>query len=189
MADDYLREIAEFRKGAAVEVRGLKEAQREIEEKIKATHGSDMLMAMRTATLLVQRSAKTNAPVNTGRLRASIVPSVMQHGDVIEGVVGSNVEYAPYMEFGTKPHWPPLAPIMRWVHLKRLAGTYSIKTRRRTGGASRQRSQDYIVAKWIQKSIAKKGTKARKFLEKAFEQNLPRITQMFDITIRRIVEK
>jgi len=189
MADPYLREFSEWRKGEAIDVRELKEVQREIEQKIKDLHGPEMLLAIRTATLLVQRDAKINAPVNTGRLRASIVPSVMSHGDVIEGIVGSNVTYAPYVEFGTKPHWPPLAPIMRWVHLKKLAGTYSIKTKRRTGGATRQRSEDYIVAKWIQKAIAERGTKPQEYLKKAFEKNVPRIQQMFDITVQRVIEK
>jgi len=172
-----------------VDVKDLRRVQREIEQKIKDLHGSEMLMAIRTATLIVQRDAKINAPSNTGRLRASITPAVYSHAESIEGVVGSNVTYAPYVEFGTRPHWPLLAPIMRWVHLKRMAGTYSIRTKRRTGGAARQRSEDYIVAKWVQKAIAQRGTKPQKYLEKAFEKNVPRIKQMFDITVQRVVEK
>jgi len=172
-----------------LDIRELRRVQKELEQKIKDLHGAEMLMAIRTATLMVQRDAKINAPSNTGRLRASIVPSVTSREDVIEGVVGSNVTYAPYVEFGTKPHWPPLAPIMRWVHLKKMAGTYSVKTKRRTGGAGRQRSEDYIVAKWIQRAIAEHGTKPQKYLEKAFEKNVPRIQQMFDITVQRVIEK
>lgn len=53
--------------------------------------------ALEKACLLVENSAKTLVPVNTGNLRSSITHEVV--GD--EGVVGTNVEYAPYVEFGT----------------------------------------------------------------------------------------
>lgn len=84
-----------------VEVRGLEQAQREIEAKVAALSGSEMVAAMRIATMAVQRDAKIFSPVDTGRLRASITPSVTDVGDAIEGIVGSNVTYAPYQEFGT----------------------------------------------------------------------------------------
>lgn len=148
-----------------VDVSDLKRVQREIEQKIAETHGSEMLAAIRTATLLVQRDAKRLAPVDTGRLRASITPSVSQYGETIEGVVGSNVTYAPYMELGTRPHWPPPGALAVW--------------------ARRHGTSEFLVAR----AIARRGTKARKFLERAFEQNIGRIQQMFEITIKRIVEK
>lgn len=39
--------------------------------------------------------------VDTGRLRASITHEVRKEGDQIVGLVGTNVEYAPHLEFGT----------------------------------------------------------------------------------------
>jgi HK97 gp10 family phage protein len=39
--------------------------------------------------------------VDTGRLRASITHEVHKEGDQIVGLVGTNVEYAPHLEFGT----------------------------------------------------------------------------------------
>ena len=85
-----------------LDVRGLKEVQAEMERVARDLAGGPMVDAMRDATLLVQRDAKINAPVDTGRLRASITPEVRPFGDTIQGVVGSNVEYAPYQELGTK---------------------------------------------------------------------------------------
>ena len=88
-----------------VEVRGLRETQKKLEQVLNDLRGSPMLQAMRDATLIVERSAKLYAPVDTGRLRASITPEVRTGfggGDVIQGVVGSNVEYAPYQELGTR---------------------------------------------------------------------------------------
>lgn len=84
-----------------IELEGLIELQRQMTEAVEALRGTAMLNAMRTATLWVQRNAMTGTvPVDTGRLRASITPRIMHIGPEIRGVVGSNVEYAPYQEFG-----------------------------------------------------------------------------------------
>ncbi len=57
---------------------------------------------MKEAVQIVEREAKHRAPVDTGRLRASITNDVREMGSEIQGVVGSNVLYAPYQEFGTR---------------------------------------------------------------------------------------
>lgn len=58
--------------------------------------------AMETLVLMVESSARQNAPVDSGRLRSSISSQVSRTAaSVIEGEIGSNVEYAPYQEFGT----------------------------------------------------------------------------------------
>ena len=49
------------------------------------------------ACLIVENQAKINCPVNYGTLRASIRSEVEGN----QGVVGTNTEYAPYVEFGT----------------------------------------------------------------------------------------
>jgi HK97 gp10 family phage protein len=46
---------------------------------------------------LVEGEAKLRTPVDTGRLRGSIASKV--DGD--KAIVGTNVEYAPYVEYGT----------------------------------------------------------------------------------------
>lgn len=51
------------------------------------------------ACLVIERSAKASAPVKTGNLRSSITHRVNQVG--LEGVVGSTIDYAPYVEIGT----------------------------------------------------------------------------------------
>lgn len=53
------------------------------------------------ATRRVKRDAKLLAPVDTGRLRNSIQSKTTNADGRIEGVVSTNVEYAPYIEFGT----------------------------------------------------------------------------------------
>ena len=51
--------------------------------------------AMKEAVLIVEADAKSNTPVDTGRLRASITNEVRKiAGAVLEGRVGTNVDYA-----------------------------------------------------------------------------------------------
>ena len=51
---------------------------------------------------VAQGFATTNTPVDTGRLRGSITYEI--DVDAGETVVGTNVEYAPYVEFNDKLH-------------------------------------------------------------------------------------
>lgn len=53
--------------------------------------------ALETIGLVAERYAKEKAPVDTGRLRNSISHQV----DDETVYVGTNVEYAPFLEFGT----------------------------------------------------------------------------------------
>lgn len=55
-----------------------------------------------------------NGAVDTGALLNSI--HVEMEGDAV--IVGSNLEYAPHVEFGTRPHFPPLEPIEEWARRK-----------------------------------------------------------------------
>lgn len=86
---------------ANVEFKGLKELQRDIDEAMKDLPPG-LQGAMQKATLVVEREAKIRAPVDTGRLRASIASEVRAIGGGVQGIVGSVVEYAPYVELGTK---------------------------------------------------------------------------------------
>lgn len=49
----------------------------------------------------VDRAAKQQCPVDTGRLRSSITHELQVDGQGVFGVVGTNVDYAPHVEFGT----------------------------------------------------------------------------------------
>ena len=53
---------------------------------------------LEAGSAMVQADAKHLAPVDTGTLRSSIVREVK--GNI--AIVGTNVEYAPYVEYGTK---------------------------------------------------------------------------------------
>jgi HK97 gp10 family phage protein len=87
-----------------VEVKNLIRVQRETIKKLENTVGSPAVQAMKDATLRVTADAKRNAPVDTGRLRASITPQVKSSSRIEEiiGIVGSNVIYAAFQELGTR---------------------------------------------------------------------------------------
>jgi len=147
------------------EIKGLKEAQRKMDQTARDLRGTAMVEAMRDATLVVTRAARINAPVDTGRLRASIVPEVVRRDNVVRGIVGSNVVYAPYMELGAKAHWPPLAALEVW--------------------ARRHHTTAFLVAR----AIARRGIKARRFLQRAVMENRNKIGEIISRTVGRIVEK
>lgn len=154
--------------------------QRNLETAAKSLRGTPMINAMRDATLIIDRDAKKNlvgyqspsiGGVNTGRLRASITPEVTSQGEVIKGVVGSNVTYAPYVEFDTRPHWPyqrgiPMEdqPIVLW--------------------AKRHHANAFLVAR----AISKRGTIGKHFLEKAFTANKDKIEKRIGQAVEAIVK-
>lgn len=147
-----------------LDIKGLREAQRAMHEKAKAIKGPELYRGMQTATLLVLRDAKEEAPVDTGQLRNSLSADiVMPNSRTVQGVVGSNVEHAPYMELGTKPHFPPLAALATW--------------------ARRHGTNPFLVAR----AIATRGLVPRRYLQKAFEKNRERIKKLIGETVSKIV--
>ena len=51
----------------------------------------------------IQREAKELVPVRSSRLKNSITAQTEQENGKVTGVVGTNVKYAPFVEFGTGP--------------------------------------------------------------------------------------
>ena len=100
------------------------------------------------ASALVERSAKEKVPVDTGRLRQSIASEIQ----TTKARIGSNLTYAPFVEFGTRPHFPPLAAMQPW------AVRHGFPTGRQ--GA-------FLVAR----AISIHGTKPRPYLFPALEEN------------------
>lgn len=84
----------------SVEVKGLRDLQRKAEQVAEKLSDGSLVMK---AALVVERQAKKNASgrpgprVQTGRLRASITPELI---DKNTARVGTNVVYAPAVEFG-----------------------------------------------------------------------------------------
>ncbi len=85
----------------SMQIIGLAAARRKLDQVARDIVGPDMQNAMRRAVLLVTRDARIFAPVDTGRLRSSIAGQVLTggvFGKNIQGIIGSNVFYAPFQE-------------------------------------------------------------------------------------------
>lgn len=94
---------------------------------------------------------------NTGQLLASVYNLVESP---YRGIVATGEKYGIFVEKGTGPHFPPVAPLERWAHLKLGA----------PAGAG------FAIAR----KISKKGTKAQPFFFDTLADNLSEITYFFD---------
>ena len=149
--------------GVEARVTGVEELQKEVTRISRELHGSKMIRTMRKATRLILRDARKGAPVDTGLMRADILPEVIEAGPTVMGIVGTEKEYASYMEFGTRPHWPPPGALAGW--------------------ARRHGAVEFLVAR----AIARYGIEGRHFMENAANRNAKKIEQMLGDTITEIV--
>ena len=60
----------------------------------------------RQAKINVSKSPPEHPQVDTGRLRSSIIHWIERDGNSISAIIGSNVFYGKYLEFGTVNHSP-----------------------------------------------------------------------------------
>lgn len=134
-----LRGFAEFRRALAS---GNALAEREVQK------------AAFSSALAVSGKAKEYAPVKTGNLRRSITYAV----EGSKGIVGTNVSYAPFLEFGTKGHGPKSAPFL----------SFEIDGKR-------------INTKWV------RGIEPRFFFKRAIENSVDTITKAFQAAIDAVI--
>lgn len=81
-----------------IKVEGLKKLMRNTPDHLLSR---PMRRFFTSSAISVQRRSKTLAPIDTGRLRQSITYEIDGAGIPAWAKVGTNVEYAPYQEFGT----------------------------------------------------------------------------------------
>lgn len=120
----------------------------------------DVNQAMEQACILVENEAKIKCPVDNGLLRNSITHYIEDNPDELVGVVGTNVEYAPYVEFGT--------------------GIYS------SLGNGRQDRWKYKDAKGEWHSTI--GQHPQPYLQPALEENRRKIEKMFKEQVKKEVK-
>ena len=91
--------------------------------------------------------------------------------------VGYTASYAWVVEYGRKAGtYPPIQPLIDWVHKKRIAFVNKVSTRGKNAGQIRQVKGDKYeqrvksIAIAISKSIKKTGVKPKPFLTPAFNE-------------------
>lgn len=141
-----------------------------------------------------------NEKVVSGDLKKSVSSRVEQETNRIIIKVFTGLGYAQYVHEGTKPHYPPIFPIARWVQKKGIGQSFNTKSKRMIGTKKkaysyniggqtlgRQFSKEIMsVAYAIQRSIGKKGTRAFKFFEIALKRSEGKIQQMVNEAVARI---
>ena len=124
-------------------------------------------------TGIIRSAVIEKTPVNTGALRNSIMEDTLEAPDgTIIGRVGTNIEYALPVEFGSRPHFPPIDPLTYWA--------------RRKFGLSEAEARNVAFA--VAHKIAKKGTKAYRMFEHGYkegEKQAKRISQEIGIEIEK----
>ncbi len=112
----------------------------------------------------IQVTAKSLVPRNTTRLRDSIKVQVSDGGFTVR--IGSNLSYAPHVEFGTRPH------IIRPKKKKALAfpksGGTLVKRKGKAKTSFTFGGKTTITDAVFAKKVRHPGTKGRFFLTKAF---------------------
>lgn len=81
-----------------IEIKGLDKLEQKLNNLVNP---EKMRNNVEQACLIVEAAAKEKTPVQTGELRRSIQTDVNFYGNITEGHVFSNLEYAPYVEYGT----------------------------------------------------------------------------------------
>ena len=81
-------------------IRGMNEVNDKVSKAMKL-YPQEARKAMELSCITVENKAKHLVPVDTGRLKSSITYKVSQSVYDITGTIGTDVEYAPYVELGT----------------------------------------------------------------------------------------
>jgi hypothetical protein len=152
----------------AIEIKNLDEVREYFRSRPALVVG-ELARATTRSGLIIQRMSREEAPTDVGRLRNSIRIQKLFGGGV---AVGPDTSYAVAVHEGTRPHMPPIKAITgREESLDLWA--------RRHGFASA----------WpIAKAIARRGTKANKYMERAASRGTDDVQREFDKAVDRIVE-
>lgn len=137
----------------------------------------ELLAATELATLDLTEAVVPLTPANFGLLRDAWgreVTAPMTSDVAVLGRVFNPSDYAPPVEYGSVPHWPPREPIQAWVESK-LGVTDEAEARR--------------VAFLVARKISKDGTPAFRMLATGWEQTLEKMKKRYSDAFERIVKR
>lgn len=97
----------------------------------------------------------------TGNLINSLKVRV-EINSTIYSVILNCKDYLRYLEYGTKPHWPPVQPILKWVRDKGLP------TKEKTGNKTLPTEKQ--LAFLVSRKISREGTKANNYMATTVEE-------------------
>ncbi len=132
--------------------------------------------AMDQARLTLEAEAKRLVPVKTGHLRRSITSETRPLNGGVVGIVGTNVKYASFVEFGTGIYGPekkPIAPVTK----KALAW----------GKVLGHTAAGAPVKEFVRRSV--KGMRPRPYLRRAFEEKKGVVEGFFKAALQRVLRR
>jgi hypothetical protein len=149
-----------------IRLKGIEQLMRKMDKRLYRDPIKDMLTR---ASLEIAGEVRERTPVDTGRLRNSVtseVERVMPTDVPTWARIGSNVVYAPPVEFGRRPGtFPPYRALQPWA--------------RRHGFGP---SGGFLVAR----AIARRGTKGAKMFEKGLAASERRVLMFLNDAARAI---
>lgn len=104
--------------GLSISVNGVSE----VDDAMRAwavEHDEAVKVATLRAAVDCEREAKLRCPVDMGHLRASIRYRTTDDGYGAD--VYTDVSYAAYVEYGTRPHMPPVDALRAWAATKGMS--------------------------------------------------------------------
>ena len=142
-------------------IKGMDELLKRLGGIQKAMEDADAIVARHA--FMAEREAKRNLTKNrsvfTGTLRNSITTRKLGWA---MWIVGTSVKYARPVEYGTRPHRPPLRPLVEYVRLKNRMGTVHSMS-------PRKKQRLFAMARGLQRKIERDGTEPHPFMRPAYE--------------------
>lgn len=125
------------------------------------------------------RQALQDKDINT--TEHSLSDSVKYEIDMGERWIEVNLsllDYWKYIEYGTRPHWAPKAPIERWIEVKPL-----LPVPDRNGRLLTPKQQAYLV----RRKIAQYGTEAKSPLSESLKEVMDRFNDALEEAVTKDV--
>lgn len=129
-----------------VKVEGLKESKSYFKNLTPRLKERIQKQNFKTATRVASRASK-KAPVDTGLLARSISAKILG-GSTLDAITYTNIDYAPHVEYGTRPHFPPPLELRGWARRHGMPG------------------MEFAIAR----EIARRGTTAKPFFRPAWQE-------------------
>lgn len=140
-------------------------------------HTQKVLDTIGKQLVMQYRQALQDKDINT--TEHSLSDSVKYEIDMGERWIEVNLsllDYWKYIEYGTRPHWAPKAPIERWIEVKPL-----LPVPDRNGRLLTPKQQAYLV----RRKIAQYGTEAKNPLS----ESLKEVTDRFNEALEEAITK
>ena len=119
------------------------------------------------SVIQIEADAKRLSPVDTHTLQRSITHEVTASGTDVTGRAGSNLVYAPVVEYGRSAGaaMPPPSALTGWMRRHGMDETYAFA---------------------LARAIARRGTRPKPYLKPALDKNRPAITREMAAVLQRI---